>query len=118
MKLTRNQLRKMIINEVFGFGNKKKNMTPDEAFLDELKSAFDGKFKDYDFESIDDIIEVDDGRAAIGTSKSSNMQLARDAAAMDAMRKLKLRGTYGGIEKPFTKSIGGKTYMLVIAPNQ
>ena len=117
MKLTRNQLRKMIINEIFGFGSKKKNMTPDEMFLDELKSAFDGRFKDYNFESVDDVIEVDGGRAAIGTSKFSMPQAASDAAGLNAMRKLKLQGSYSGIEKPFTKRIGGKTYMLVIVPS-
>ena len=118
MKLTRKQLRNLVINELFGFGKKKKKMTPDETFLDALRTAFNGKFKNYNFENVDQVIKVNGNRAAIGTSKSSMPQAARDMSSADGMRKLKLQGSYSGISKPFTKTIAGKTYTLVVVPEQ
>ena len=118
MKLTRRQLRNLVINEIFGFGKKKKKMTPDETFLDALRTAFNGKFKNYNFENVDQVIKVDGNRAAIGTSKSSMPQAASDMSSADGMRKLKLQGSYSGISKPFTKKIAGKTYTLVVVPEQ
>ena len=122
MKLNRSALRKIILNEIFGkklhpllaaikkSSNKAKN-------LKGLEKEFDASEEDW----LEKPVEIKKGdyagrRAVFGQSKSRSFHMARQQARMDGIRKLKLKGTYSGIETPFVTQIDGITYCLVIVP--
>ena len=112
MRLTRRQLRRVILNEIWGFGKKEK--TGVEGYLESLRK------KDLDFKSVDDVIKTKDGKyAAIGKGKSRNPQIARDKASIDAQQKIanetgKDASRIGG-SKANIKNIDGVTYMTLVA---
>ena len=105
MKLNRKQLRQIILNEVFGFGKPK-------TFLEYLKKSGFEK-RGYKFDSIDDVIDVDGKKAAIGSSKMKNNKAAREEAESAAIRKFKLGSTSSGTMIEASQRIGKIMYVLV-----
>ena len=103
-------------NAFFGLGKPK---SPDQQFIEKVK-AYNSK---YIFENVNEVIEVDGIKAAIGVAKGKMMQAVRDASMINAYKKLDFNTRPAGSQTPvfhkFDLEDGVKAvYMLVTVPKQ
>ena len=118
MNLDRKQLRRMILNELFG-GKKM------HGFLKAIKNSKRKELVGLEKElSMDEVVTIKkEGyykgrRAAIGQSKIKSGHFAKQKAKADGIKKLNLQGSVSGIDVPFGLKVGDITYVLVIAPKE